>query len=199
MSDNFFDHRARNWDERPISRQLAALPPLLLTELSLSAGDHVLDFGAGTGLLATAIAPHVARVTALDTSQEMLAVLKEKGIANIFPLMQDIFAGLPDKYHSIVSCMALHHVEDIGRLMQIFAETLLPGGEIALIDLYAEDGSFHGDNVGKGVKHLGFAPDALQMQVRAAGLQAVRMHEILQLQRGAQRYPLFLLRAKKPA
>ena len=33
-----------------------------------------------------------------------------------------------------------------------------PGGRIALVDLYQEDGSFHGDNDAKGVQHFGFAP-----------------------------------------
>ncbi|MDO4776940.1 MAG: class I SAM-dependent methyltransferase [Cardiobacteriaceae bacterium] len=195
---NLFDRNARQWDSRPISRQLAPLPERLLAELTLSADQHVLDFGAGTGLLATAIAPYVAQVTALDTSSEMLAVLNEKGFANIRTLQQDIFAGLSGQYHAIVSCMALHHVENIAALLATFADALLPGGELALIDLYAEDGSFHGDNIGKGVKHLGFDTDHLQTQVAATGLQHIRVREILQLQRDTRHYPLFLLRAQKP-
>ena len=76
---NLFDRNARQWDTRPISRQLASLPGHLLADLPLAADHHILDFGAGTGLLATAIAPHVAQVTALDSSKEMLTVLNEKG------------------------------------------------------------------------------------------------------------------------
>lgn len=194
---NLFDRNARQWDSRPISRQLASLPERLLAELPLAADHHILDFGAGTGLLATAIAPHVAQVTALDTSKEMLAVLNEKGFANIRTLHQNIFAGLSGQYHTIVSCMALHHVENIAALLGIFADALLPGGELALIDLYAEDGSFHGDNIGKGVKHLGFDTEALQQQVAGVGLQHIRVREVLQLQRDTRHYPLFLLRARK--
>lgn len=195
---NLFDRNARQWDTRPISRQLASLPGHLLADLPLAADHHILDFGAGTGLLATAIAPHVAQVTALDSSKEMLTVLNEKGFANIRTLHQNIFAGLSDQYHAIVSCMALHHVENIAALLGIFADALLPGGELALIDLYTEDGSFHGDNIGKGVKHLGFDTETLQQQVATTGLQHIRVREILQLQRDTRRYPLFLLRAQKP-
>lgn len=194
-----FDAAARDWDQRPMSQQLAAVPPRMLALAPFAATDHVLDFGAGTGLLATAIAPQVAHVTALDSSAGMLQVLQEKGFANITPLQQDIFAGLPAQYHAIVSCMAMHHVADIAALMRAFAAALHPGGRIALVDLYAEDGSFHGDNAAKGVQHLGFAPAALQQHAEQAGLHHVAFTEILQIQHpNGRAYPLFLMTGCKP-
>lgn len=194
-----FDSAARDWDQRPLSQQLAAVPPRLLAQLPVSPTDQVLDFGAGTGLLATALAPHVARVTALDSSAAMLEVLDEKGFANITPLRQDIFAGLPGRYHAVVSCMALHHVADTAALMQAFADALHPGGRVALVDLYEEDGSFHGDNEAKGVHHFGFAPQALQAQAERAGLHGVAFTEILRMRhRNGREYPLFLMTGHKP-
>lgn len=194
-----FDSAARDWDQRPMSQQLAAVPPRLLAQVPLAASDHVLDFGAGTGLLATALAPHVARVTALDSSAAMLQVLEEKGFPNITPLCRDIFAGLPERYHAIVSCMALHHVADTAALLRAFAAALHPGGRIALVDLYQEDGSFHGDNAAKGVQHFGFAPEALQAQAEAAGLRGIGFSEILRMRhRNGREYPLFLMSGHKP-
>lgn len=194
-----FDTGAREWDQRPTSLQLAAVPPRLLAQVPFAATDRVLDFGAGTGLLATAIAPHVAQVTALDSSGPMLQVLREKGFANITTHHGDIFDGLPGRYHAIVSCMALHHVADTAALMRAFAAALHPGGRIALVDLYAEDGSFHGDNAAKGVQHLGFAPEALQAQAEQAGLQGIVFTGILHMQhRNGQSYPLFLMTGHKP-
>ena len=194
-----FDTAARDWDQRPMSQQLAAVPERLLAQLPLQASDHVLDFGAGTGLLSVPIAPKVAQVTALDMSAAMLQVLDEKGLANNSTLQQDIFAGLPGRYHAVVSCMALHHVADTAALLRAFAAALHPGGRIALVDLYQEDGSFHGDNEAKGVQHFGFAPEALQALAEQAGLMDIAFSDILRLQhRNGRAYPLFLMTGRKP-
>jgi cyclopropane fatty-acyl-phospholipid synthase-like methyltransferase len=192
-----FDAAARDWDQRPMSMQLASVAEHLLAQVPFFADHQVLDFGAGTGLLSTAIAPKVTHVTALDTSAQMLQVLNEKGFANITTRQQDIFAGLPQRYHTVVSCMALHHVADTAALLHAFAGALHSGGRIALVDLYGEDGSFHGDketNAAKGVQHFGFAPEALQAQAEQAGFADIAFSHIQDMQhRNGRAYPLFLM------
>ncbi|NLW06014.1 MAG: class I SAM-dependent methyltransferase, partial [Pseudomonadaceae bacterium] len=107
-STNPFDGSARNWDQRRMSVQLAEVENLLLPLLVLNDQQHWLDFGSGTGLLSVPLAARVGRVTALDTSANMLEVLDEKGVSNIETHNQNVFAGLPCDYDGVVSCMALH-------------------------------------------------------------------------------------------
>jgi len=194
-----FDRAARDWDQRPVSQQLAPIAARLMASVRPSPEAHVLDFGAGTGLLAAQIAPHVAHVTALDTSAGMLQVLAEKGLPNLTVCQGDVFTSPLPRYDLIVSCMAMHHVADTAALLQRFADLLHSAGQVALVDLYAEDGSFHGDNAAKGVHHLGFAPEALQALAEQAGLQDVAFAEILQVQhKNGRSYPLFLMTGRKP-
>lgn len=198
-----FDDRARQWDSRPISQQLAVIPERLRAHLPLTGRERVLDFGSGTGLLALHLAPHAAHVTALDTSGPMLEVLREKAAAaalhQVHTMQSDIHtAQFAQPFDAIVSCMALHHVADIPALLTAFTAALRPDGRVALVDLYAEDGSFHGDNAAKGVQHLGFDPATLIEQTRAAGLTEVQLQEIARIDRPSRSYPLFILTGRKP-
>ena len=51
---------------------------LLLKELSFSNEMHIMDFGSGTGLLLSQIAPFVNEITAVDISASMIGVLQSK-------------------------------------------------------------------------------------------------------------------------
>ena len=196
--NNPFDNSAKNWDTRRMSVQLAEVANLLLPQLVLNDRQHWLDFGSGTGLLSVPLAARVEQVTALDTSEKMLEVLAEKGVANIQTLNQNVFSGLPCDYDGVVSCMALHHVESTEALLKQFYQHLNNDGQLALVDLYAEDGSFHGDNEAKGVKHLGFNIETLRATAEAIGFVEVSFAEIMQLQhRNGREYPLFVMLARR--
>jgi len=72
--------------------------------------------------------------------------------------------------------MALHHVADIAGLFSCMYQCLDEGGQLVMIDLYSEDGSFHGDNAAKGVVHLGFDPQQLLELATEAGFKDLRKH-----------------------
>lgn len=195
---NPFDNTAKNWDKRRMSVQLAEVADLLLPQLVLNNCQHWLDFGSGTGLLSVPLAARVGQVTALDTSEKMLEVLAEKGIGNIQTLNQNVFSGLPHDYDGVVSCMALHHVDSTAELLKKLYRHLKNDGQLALVDLYAEDGSFHGDNEAKGVKHLGFDIEELRAAAEDAGFVEVSFAEIMQIQhRNGREYPLFVMLARR--
>ena len=198
-----FDARAQTWDDDPRRRQLAAsIFAALEQAVPLRAEWTALDYGAGTGLLALALAARVRRVLAVDSSAGMLAVLAEKaraGGANVETLHADFAQdSLPaGPFDLVASAMTLHHVADVDGLLRKFFALLAPGGRIALADLDAEDGSFHGANAA-GVHHLGFDRAALARQLADAGFADVRFSDAARNEKNGRTYSVFLVAARKP-
>jgi ubiquinone/menaquinone biosynthesis C-methylase UbiE len=201
MSDLFQD-KAKDWDERPIPAQISeGLAQALPQAVTLRGDERVMDFGAGTGLIASKVAPQVGKVLAVDVSRAMLEQLAAKealqGKVEIFH--QDILEQpLGEKVDLIVSAMALHHVQDTARLMETFYRHLKPGGRIALADLDQEDGSFHPPDT-EGVFHLGFDRETLGALIAQAGFVGTRFVTACEVDKDDRRYPIFLVVAERPA
>lgn len=194
LSNAHFAQAAEGFEHSPISKQLARLMDKVFPLLTLNKNQQWLDFGAGTGALSVPLAAHVGHVTALDTSAAMLAKLVDKNVANITTLEHDIFCGLNDTYAGVISSMALHHVTDIPALLNCMHQCLEADGQLVLIDLYSEDGSFHGDNQAKGVVHLGFDPQQLLEAAAQAGFNHLSCREIFSIEhKNGRHYPLFAL------
>jgi hypothetical protein len=76
---------------------------------------------------------------------------------------------------------------------------LNPGGYLAIADLYAEDGSFHGEGFNG---HLGFDVDLLADRMRAIGFGDIQHSECYSIEKTDEkgmvsRYPIFLILAYK--
>jgi len=160
----------------------------------------VLDFGCGTGLVTMALAPLVGTITGADTSPGMLKVLSEKagaaGIAIVLRTLDgSVSTALGGPYHLIVSCMTLHHVADVPGLFHQFAAHLLPGGQVALADLDAEDGSFH--EGAAGVHHQGFRREQVMRWLKAAGFREIRLETAVVTRKGEKDYPVFLATGRR--
>lgn len=199
MSDHFAE-KSKDWDERPVPVQISKAVGRLLEALDWDASMRVMDFGAGTGLIAAAIAPFVSRIIAVDTSPSMLEALasKESLRGKVECHCQDILESpLEEQFDAVVSAMALHHVEDTAAAAEAFAEHLKPGGFLALADLDKEDGSFH-EPGSEGVFHHGFNRHELQTMLDAAGFEDVRFVTALDVEKaGRGAYPIFLVTARK--
>lgn len=175
-----FDALARTWDEDPgraeRARELAAA---IAERVPLQ--DHwvAMDYGCGTGTLSLLLASRLARVVAVDNAQGMLDVLAEKlraaGVANVQTRCLDLTTQAPpaEQFDFVVSSMALHHIADPSALVLRLGALLRPGGYLAIADLDAEDGSFHGEGVG-GVHH-GFSEKQMCRFMVDAGLSAVEV------------------------
>jgi 2-polyprenyl-3-methyl-5-hydroxy-6-metoxy-1,4-benzoquinol methylase len=174
-----FDKVATTWDEQPARVQLASdVAGAISRQVALHTDMDVLDFGCGTGLLTLQLAPRVKSVTGVDNSRGMLNVLVAKiakqNLTNVRTLLLDLDAGdaLPDMYDLIVSNMTLHHIREVGPLLDRFYKAISPGGHLCLCDLDLDDGLFHDDN--QGVFHRGFDRAVLRRAFMDAGFDDVR-------------------------
>ena len=198
-----FNRVAAEWDSNPARVNLAkGIAEAIQKAVPLSPDMAMLDFGAGTGLLTLGLLPYVARVTAVDASEEMLRVLADKlkvlGIENVKTRHGDIGkAPLPEaEYSLVVSSMVLHHIKDVPQTLLLLRRCLRLGGWIALADLDSEDGSFHPDPTG--VYHKGFDRGQICKWLEEAGFSKVDIRDAYQMERRQENgtvhtYPVFLV------
>jgi ubiquinone/menaquinone biosynthesis C-methylase UbiE len=198
-----FDERAATWDDDPGKAERARqVAEAIRAAVPLDRSMRVLEFGAGTGLLTQALREDVGPVTLTDTSAGMREVMESKIAGGAIPDGRvwdlDLATGpLPDeRFDLVVSLMALHHIPDTDAVLANVATLLDPGGRVAIVDLDAEDGSFHGHAA---PVHKGFERDALAAQLTAAGYVDVEIGDCSSVQRDNGTFPLFLAVARRPA
>ncbi|MBO0839104.1 MAG: class I SAM-dependent methyltransferase, partial [Actinobacteria bacterium] len=105
--------------------------------------DVCVDLGAGTGFLATTLAPLVRSVLAVDISPEMMKSLAEEARAAALENVRTEVADFmdlslePGSVDLIVSNYALHHLPDTDKrvLAVQAAQWLRPGGRIVIADM----------------------------------------------------------------
>lgn len=129
-----FNRLAGDYAERP------GYPPALVTRLLGLAGGpgaRVAELGAGTGLLALALAEAGARVHAVEPARAMLRVLAERASAEerVIPVHAAGEAtGLPaGAFDLVVLADALHWV-DAARAGAEAARLLAPGGAAVVVE-----------------------------------------------------------------
>ena len=197
MTDLFVE-KAKDWDVNEMVLQLSnATSSAILENINFKEHMTVMDFGAGTGLITAQVAPHVSSITAVDISQSMLDMLEEKINLKdkVKTVCQDITKQpLEEKFDVIMSAMAMHHVEDTALLMRRFFEHLKPGAKLALVDLDAEDGTFHPADI-EGVYHDGFDREELKAIMEKNGFKDITFVTAHTVDKEEKKYPIFLVTA----
>jgi SAM-dependent methyltransferase len=191
-----FDKRAASWDQDPLhARRNDAVASAIAARVPLGGKVDALEFGCGTGELTLRLAPALGRVFATDASAGMVEQLERKlaegGFPNISARRLDLLVAPPldRRFDLIYSAMTLHHIEDVPCLFGHLATLLTPAGHLALADLCAEDGSFHG---GVEVPHRGFAEEELAAFAAPAGLELGSYEEVFVVEKNGRDYPVFL-------
>jgi ubiquinone/menaquinone biosynthesis C-methylase UbiE len=138
-----WDERVEAWETVAASEAFLAIRDRIVELAEPRRDDCVVDLGAGTGLLALALAPRVQKLVAVDISERMLERLDDRaaadGVHNVEPLVADL-RRLPLEDESatlVVSNYAFHHLDDPGKELAL-AEArriLRPGGRLVLCDM----------------------------------------------------------------
>ncbi|HVL56034.1 MAG TPA: class I SAM-dependent methyltransferase [Burkholderiaceae bacterium] len=127
-----FDDPARDAWQRPHQ---------VIEALALAPDAIVADIGAGTGYFAVRLAHRVpqGRVYAVDTEPDMVRHLAERakrdGLANLTPIeARADDPKLPQPVDLALFVNVYHHIERRPQYFRRIADTLKPGGRIAIID-----------------------------------------------------------------
>ena len=199
MTD-LFNEKSKDWDANEMRKMLSsAIGSSIIEQVSLHDQMSVMDFGAGTGLISSQVAPLVKKIVAVDISEAMLnkLVSKPELQGKVEIVCQDIIdKPIAEKFDLIMSAMAMHHVKDTSRLIQRFSEHLSPEAFIALADLDKEDGSFHPEDT-EGVFHLGFKRNELQIILEKYGFREIQFITAHTVNKEEKKYPIFLVTATK--
>lgn len=199
MSDHF-NEKSKTWDANEMVKQLSsAVGSSILEHISLNPQMNVMDFGAGTGLISSHVAPLVNKIVAVDISEAMLdkLITKPELQGKVEAVCQNILdKPLTKQFDLIMSAMAMHHVEDSNKLIQTFSQHLISGAVLALADLDKEDGSFHPADV-EGVFHSGFERDQLKLLLESHGFEDIHFFTAHTVVKDDKEYPIFLVIATK--
>lgn len=196
-----FDERAATWDDPAKIERAAVVARAIAEAVPLSPSTRLLEYGAGTGLVTQALRDEVGPVTLADTSAGMRAVMEEKVRTGALPdariLDLDLATEPPpdERFDLIVTALTLHHIPDLAPVLRAFATLLGRGGRLAIADLEAEDGSFHGDDF---EGHHGFERAALAAQLEDAGFTDVEFRPCGTVERPSGTFAMFLATARRP-
>lgn len=175
-SREFFESAARQWDklrEEMFGRAsyLQALPALLDPQWTIG------DLGCGTGQVAAALAPFVARVIAVDRSGEMLQAARRrlKDHPNVEIRRGELEAPpLADNELDAATLMlVLHHISDPAEVLCETARSLRPGGRLVICDMLSHDREEYRQQMGH--VWLGFGEEQLTGLLSDAGFVDIRI------------------------
>ncbi len=179
MSDvqGYFRRVATEWDVLRRGYFTEAVRKAAIQRAGLAPGMAVADIGCGTGYLAEALAPRVARVYAVDASPEMLAVA-ERNLAAFANVTYLVAAGdqipLPaGSLDAVLANMYLHHCPDPALAIREMARLLRPGGVLVVSDMEKHEHEWMREEMAD--LWLGFERGDVERWCRDAGLGEVEV------------------------
>jgi SAM-dependent methyltransferase len=130
----FWDRTAVKYAADPLADMAGYEATLRRVQGLLSADQHVLEIGCGTGSTALRLAPFTRRLRATDVSTSMIAIAREKLAAQPVPQLSfaladaDAAVAGDGEYDVVLAFNLLHLVTDLDRALELAMRALRPGG-----------------------------------------------------------------------
>jgi ArsR family transcriptional regulator len=175
-SEEFFSSASGQWDR--LRTELFGDRVNLHALLALVDDAWVVgDLGCGTGELTDVLAPHVARVVAVDGSTDMLQAARTRlATRTNVDVRHGSLEALPIDSASLdaaIVSLVLHHQPDPAPVLAEAARVLRPNGRLLVVDMYPHDRLDYQQQMGH--VWLGFSEETMRRTLTAAGFEAVRI------------------------
>jgi ubiquinone/menaquinone biosynthesis C-methylase UbiE len=153
----------------------------LIEALAPMKTEVALDVATGTGFTAAALSPHVAHVTGIDVTGEMLdearKLARSEGLTNVdFQPGDALHMKFAEASFDIVTTRrATHHFNDVPRFIREAKRVLRPGGRLGVVDMSPPEGAESFSNRIERLRdssHVeAFTPTAWTTMISAAGFR----------------------------
>lgn len=134
-SKKFWDRIAGRYDKQALGKYRAAYEETVtISRKYLKPADRLLDFACGTGITTIELAQSVRQVTAIDLSEEMIRLAREKatsnGVENItFKVSAIEDTDLSESSFDVITAFnILHGIKDVHDVLSRIWTLLKPGG-----------------------------------------------------------------------
>jgi demethylmenaquinone methyltransferase/2-methoxy-6-polyprenyl-1,4-benzoquinol methylase len=192
MIRDFFDCRADSWDEGMVRND--RIINTILDNAQVNEGVEVLDVACGTGVLIPYyLERQVAAVTAIDLSEKMCAIARDKFLTEekVTIICGDVNEFNPGQlYDRIVVYNALPHFPDDCQLISKLAELLRENGRLTIA---------HGMSRERINNHHRNVSPEIKKPLKPAIQLAEIMTEFLDVQTVIDNEEMYQLTATKPA
>ncbi len=161
------------------ARDAWQIPDKVLAALDLKREQRVADLGAGTGYFSVRLAklPAAPKVYAVDIEPSMIAHLKsraeQEGLKNLIAVQAtESSPSLPEPVDLVLIVDTYHHLSDRPAYLQKLANSLKPGGRLAIVD-FRKGGPMGPPD------EFRFTKDELVAELNGGGFQLAATHDFL--------------------
>lgn len=201
-----FDKKAKDWDDNRRIQRSKVIAEKIIDYVNLQETFSGLEFGCGTGLISLNLYDKLGKITCIDTSSGMIKQLADKVAEHnldkitVTQLNINDDHDLKSEYDIIYSSMSLHHVTSLEETLQNFYDLLQDGGQLCIVDLDKEDGSFHSQE-SNFLGHNGFEQKELSQLLEQVGFNNIMSETFYNDERSIGNrnieYSLFIMKAQK--